>query len=143
MNEGRSLSLSLNIPIYNGGSNRATIRQSVSRRRAAVEALERTARSVERVTRDAYMAVQSNISRIEALEQALESSRAALRATEAGFEVGDRTSADIVRAQNVVTSAETSYSVARYEYLIAVLSLKQASGNLSAMDLADIDVWLE
>jgi outer membrane protein len=141
--EGSGVSLSLSVPIYNGGSNRSAIRQSVFRRRAATEALERTTRQVIRMTRDAYLAVISDISRVQALAQAVESSRAALRATEAGFDVGQRTSADIVRAQNAVTLSETAYSVARYDYLIDVLRLKQATGDLSVADLADIDAWLE
>ena len=51
------------------------------------ETLERIARQTERQTRDAYLGVISEISRVQALRQALESSRTALRATEAGLPV--------------------------------------------------------
>ena len=85
----------------------------------------------------------SEISRVDALRQALESSQTALLATQAGEEVGQRTVVDVVNAQNNVRRAETTYAQARYEYLLNVLRLKQASGSLTQDDLAEIDGWLE
>jgi outer membrane protein len=138
-----SISLNLSVPIFNGGLNRSRIEQSVYRHRAAIESLERVARQTERLTRDAYLGVTSEISRVQALRQALESSRTALLATQAGFDVGQRTGVDVVNAQNNVRRAETTYAGARYEYLINLLRLKQAAGSLSEQDLAQVDGWLE
>jgi len=141
--ESNSLNLSFSLPIFNGGANRSRIQQSVYRHRAAIESVERIARQTERLTRDAYLGVTSEISRVDALRQALESSRTALLATQAGEEVGQRTVVDIVNAQNNVRRAETSYAGARYEYLLNILRLKQAAGSLSVTDLEEIDNWLE
>lgn len=141
--ESRSLSLNLNVPIFNGGANRSRIQQSVYRHRASIETLERIARQTERQTRDAYLGVTSEISRVQALAQALESSRTALLATQAGFEVGQRTGVDVVNAQNNVRRAETAYAGSRYDYLMNLLRLKQAAGSLSEADLVEIDDWLE
>jgi outer membrane protein len=136
-------SINFQMPVFTGGLNRSRIQQSVFRHRAAVESLERVARQTERQTRDAYLGVISEISRVQALRQALESSRTALLATQAGEEVGQRTAVDVVNAQNNVRRAETSYAGARYEYLLNVLRLKQASGSLAEEDLVEIDGWLE
>ena len=141
--ESNSISLNLSMPIFTGGANRSRIQQSVYRHRASIESLERIARQTERLTRDAYLGVTSEISRVQALRQALESSRTALLATQAGFEVGQRTGVDVVNAQNNVRRAETTYAGARYEYLLNLLRLKQAAGSLSELDLAEIDTWLE
>jgi len=141
--ESDSVSLNLTVPIFNGGMNRSRIQQSVYRHRAALETVERIARQTERLTRDAYLGVTSEISRVEALRQALDSSQLALVATVAGEEVGQRTGVDVVNAQNDVRQAETTYATARYEYLLNILRLKQAAGGLSAEDLAEIDGWLE
>jgi outer membrane protein len=138
-----SISLNLNVPVFNGGLNRSRIEQSVFRHRAAIESLERVARQTERLTRDAYLGVTSEISRVGATRQALESARTALLATQAGFDVGQRTGVDVVNAQNTVRRNETTYASARYEYLINLLRLKQAAGSLSELDLAQIDGWLE
>ncbi len=54
---------------------------SVYLHRAARERLERANRETERAARDAYLGVLSEISRVRALREALESSRTALQAT--------------------------------------------------------------
>ncbi|HUF74258.1 MAG TPA: TolC family outer membrane protein [Gammaproteobacteria bacterium] len=141
--ESESIQLSLSIPIFSGGANRSRVQQSVYRHRATVETVERFARQAERLTRDAYLGVTSEINRVQALRQALESSRTALLATQAGEEVGQRTAVDVVNAQNSVRRAETQYAASRYEYLLNILRLKQAAGSLSAADLVEIDAWLE
>jgi outer membrane protein len=131
------------MPIFNGGLNGSRIDQAVYRHRAALQSLERVARQTERLTRDAYLGVTSEISRVAATRQALESARTALLATQAGFEVGQRTGVDVVNAQNTVRRAETTYAGSRYDYLINLLRLKQAAGSLSEADLVEIDNWLE
>jgi outer membrane protein len=141
--ESSSISLGLSVPIFSGGANRSRIQQSVYRHRASIESVERVARQTERLTRDAYLGVTSEISRVQALRQALESSELALVATQAGEEVGQRTGVDVVNAQNTLRRAETTYTTARYEYLLNILRLKQAAGSLSVTDLAEIDDWLE
>lgn len=141
--DSASISLSLSVPIFNGGANGSRVRQAVQQRRAAIESVERVARQTERQTRDAYLGVTSEISRVQALQQALESAQLALQATEAAEEVGQRTRVDVVNALNSVRRAETQYASARYEYLMNILRLKQAAGSLSESDLIEIDDWLE
>ena len=141
--QGRSWTLDLRFPIYTGGLNRSRIQQSVYQQRAASETLERIARQTERQARDAYLGVISEISRVRALRQAVESNRTALRATEAGFEVGTQTTVDVLASQNNLLDAETRYSRSRYDYMINVLRLKQAAGDLTEADVAQVDGWLE
>ena len=111
--------------------------------RAATETLQRIARQTERQARDSYLGVISEISRVRALRQAVESNRTALRATEAGFEVGTQTTVDVLAAQNNLRRVETTYSRSRYDYLLNVLALKQAAGSLAVGDIEQIDGWLQ
>jgi outer membrane protein len=141
--DSASISLSLNVPIFNGGANGSRVRQAVQQRRVTIETVERIARQTERQTRDAYLGVVSEISRVEALRQALQSTQTALESTQAAEEVGQRTRVDVVNALNAVRRAETTYASARYEYLMNILRLKQAAGSLTESDLAEIDDWLE
>ncbi len=143
MPEGRSWSLNLSFPLYTGGLNRSRVQQSVYQHRAATEALERIARQTERQTRDAYLGVISEISRVRALRQAVESNSTALRATEAGFEVGTQTTVDVLASQNNLRRAETTYSRSRYDYILNILRLKQAAGSLSEADVEQVDGWLQ
>jgi outer membrane protein len=141
--EGYNWSFDLRFPIYTGGFNRSKIQQSVYQHRSATEALQRVARQTERETRDAYLGVISEISRVRALRQAVESAGTALRATEAGFEVGTQTTVDVLAAQNNLRRVETTYSRSRYDYLLNVLALKQAAGSLEITDIEQIDGWLQ
>jgi outer membrane protein len=118
------------------------VREAVYLHRAARERLERTARETERETRDAYLGVLSELSRVQALRQALESSRTALQATEAGYEVGTRTAVDVLDSRRRLAEAETNYARSRYDYLINVVRLKLAAGILKQDDVVEINQWL-
>ncbi len=137
-----SIALQVTVPIYSGGAVSSRVREQVYRHRASRERLERTARETERATRDAYLGVNSEISRVQALRQAVESSRTALEAAEAGFEVGTRTTVDVLDARRRLLEAETSYARSRYDYIINIIQLKQAAGSLSREDLTEINGWL-
>ncbi len=140
--ESDTLSLQFALPIFSGGSTSARVQQAVYLHRASRERLERTARETERQTRDAYLGVITDISRVQALKQAFESAKTALKATEAGFDVGTRTTVDVLDARRSVFIAETAYLRSRYDYLINGLRLKQAAGTLTTDDIAQIDSLL-
>ncbi len=141
--ETDSISLQLSLPIFSGGQTSARVQQAVYRHRASRERLERTQRETEQQTRDAYLGVISDISRVTALKQALESSRTALKASEAGYEVGTRTAVDVLDAKRKTFVAEALYLRSRYDYLINGLRLKQAAGTLAVDDLAQVDTLLK
>ena len=85
----------------------------------------------------------AEMSRVEALEQAVQSSRTALEATQAGFDVGTRTIVDVLDSQFNLYRAITLFYQARYDYLMNALRLKQAAGNLQIQDLEEIDRFLK
>ncbi|MDH4125566.1 MAG: TolC family outer membrane protein [Gammaproteobacteria bacterium] len=137
-----SIGIQFSIPIFTGGANRSNVREAVYLHSAAREQLQRVTRETERQTRDAYLGVLSEISRVEALQQAVQSSTTALEATQAGFDVGTRTIVDVLDSQFALYRAITLFYQARYDYLMNYLRLKQAAGDLSIADLEEIDRWL-
>ncbi len=137
-----SISLQLNIPIFSGGNTSSIVRQSVYQHRAARERVERVARETERSTRDAYDAVLSQIARVRALRRAVQSNEKALQASQAGFEVGTRTTVDVLNARQELFRARTDYARTRYDYIVNVLRLKQAAGSLSVQDINEVNAWL-
>jgi len=137
------IALQLTVPIFAGGGPSSKVREAVYRHRAAREKLERTARATERETRDSYLGVISEISRVQALKQGLESSRTALAATEAGYEVGTRTAVDVLLARQRLFDAQTNYARARYDYVLNVLSLEKASGTLDESRVTRVNAWLD
>jgi len=138
-----SISVQFNLPIFSGGTTSSRVREAVYLHRASFEQLQRVTRETERQTRDAYLGVMSEMSRVQALEQAVKSSRTALEATQAGFDVGTRTIVDVLDSQFNLYRAITLFYQSRYDYLINVLLLKQAAGNLQIQDLEKIDQWLK
>ncbi len=140
--EGTRVSLQLTVPIFSSGATSSRVRQAEFRHIAARERLERTARETERETRDAYLGVNSEMARVQSLKQAVESARTALQATEAGYEVGTRTSVDVLDARRRLFEAETNYSRSRYDYLLNVLRLRFAAGTLDGQGLTEINSLL-
>lgn len=141
--ESDSISLQLNVPIFQGGYVNSKTREAAYRHTESKELLEQTRRAVLRQTRDAYLGVQAGISRVKAFDQAVKSSEKALEATEAGFEVGTRTIVDVLVSQSQLYRAKRDYSRARYDYILNTLSLKQAAGTLQELDVKLINSWIE
>ena len=137
-----SVGVRLSLPIYSGGSILSRTRESRHRYQRALDVLERERRRAQRETRDAYLGVNSGISRVHALEQAVRSSQTAAEAIEAGFQVGTRTSVDVLDAQRDLFRARRDLSEARYGYILNVLRLKRAAGVLSEDDLRLVSAWL-
>lgn len=138
-----AIALSLNVPIFASGATQSRVRQSVYLHRAARERVERVTRETERAARDSFLGVTTNISRVQALKQAYESSLTALQATEAGYEVGTRTTVDVLQSRRTVYSAQTQYLRSKYDYILSVIQLKQAAGTLSEQDIVEINGWLK
>lgn len=140
--EVAELSLQLALPLYTGGQIRASVAQAKAQSRAAEQQLLVQERTTTQQTRDAYRGVEASISRVQALNQALLSTRQSAEAIEAGFRAGTRTSVDVLEALRDTFSALSDYSGARYDYIINSLNLKAASGSLSEDDLFAINRFL-
>jgi outer membrane protein len=138
----RSIGLQITFPIYSGGAVSSRVRQAVYLQRAAKERVERVARATERGARDSYLGVVSEAARIKALRQALESSGAALEATEAAYEAGTRPAVDVLQARRLWVQTRANFSHSRYDYLINVLKLQQAAGILSDQSLGSVNALL-
>jgi outer membrane protein len=137
--DNNSISLNLNVPIYSGGAVSAQTAQARYRFVAASEDLELAYRSTVRSVRSAYNDVIAATSTIRALQQAVVSADSALKATEAGFDVGTRTIVDVLNSTRNQFDARQRLASARYDFISAILDLKRASGNLTEQDLVDIN----
>lgn len=140
--DDKIISLQLNFPFYQGGLISSRSREAEQLYNQALAILEQQRRATTRQTRDAYLSVTSGIAQVKAAKQALESTRTALEATQAGFEVGTRTTIDVLNSQQAVFGAERDYARARYDYILSTLQLKQAAGSLSVEDLKKVNALL-
>lgn len=137
-----SISLQLNVPLYQGGAVNSLTRAAAFRLTQAKELLELQKRATERQTRNSFLSVIANISQVKALKQALASSKVALEATQAGFEVGTRTAVDVLDSQRELFGARRDYAQVRYNYVIETIRLKYAAGTLSVLEIEQLNPWL-
>jgi len=137
--DSSSIGINLSVPIYAGGGIEAGVRVAQANYVEVSQALEQSHRSVVRQVRSSFNNVNSQMSVIRALEQAVISAQSALQATEAGFEVGTRTIVDVLLSTRNLFDAQRNLAGARYDYILAQLQLKQAAGNLTEQDLLAIN----
>ena len=137
-----SIGVELNLPIYQGGLTSSRVREAVANQEKARQDLENATREAGLQARQAWLNVNSGIARVQALEQALVSTKAQLDSTKLGLDVGVRTNLDVLDAEQQVLSARRDLAGARYAYLLSALALKAAVGALSPADLAELDQHL-
>ncbi len=133
------IGVELNVPLYQGGLVNSRTRQARSRFQEATELLQQEIRAAEFETRNAYRGVVTDIAQVKALSQSLESTKIAVEAEEAGFEVGTRTIVDVLNAQREKFLAKLTYSRARYLYVVDQLRLKKAAGILDGEDILEVN----
>ncbi|MBU1224312.1 MAG: TolC family outer membrane protein [Gammaproteobacteria bacterium] len=138
-----SIGVELNLPIYQGGLTSSRVREAVANQERARQDLENATREASLQARQAYLNVSSGVARVQALEQALVSTRAQLDSTRLGLDVGVRTNLDVLDAEQQVLSARRDLAGARYDYLLSRLALKAAVGSLNPADLTEIDQLLK
>ncbi len=136
------IGIQLNVPIYQGGAVVSRTREASYRLDEAMQNEEEQRRFIVRQTRESYNGVISGISRVQALKQAVISNEKALESTQAGYEVGTRTTVDVLNARRNLFSARRDYARSRYDYILDTLRLKQAAGIVTVEDLQQINTWL-
>jgi outer membrane protein len=140
--DNSTASLQLSWSLFEGGGTQSRITQAREWLRASRQYLEQSKRATQASVRNSYRGVLSGISRVNALKQAVVSNKSALRAAEAGYEVGTRTTVDVLDARRNLFRAQRDYAKARYDYLIETLNLDLAAGTLTSEHLNSIGKWM-
>lgn len=137
-----SIGLSLDYPIYNGGSTLAQTRQARYQYVNASAALEYTYRSMVNQTSQAYLTILSMISQIKADKISIKSAEASYKATQLGYIAGTQPMLNVMQDLSNVYQARQQYADDQYTYILNIVTLKQAAGTLDFNDLAEINRWL-
>ena len=132
----------LNWPLFAGFAVQNRVRETLSLEDKALADLDNARRTVAQATRTAYFGVQSGHGQVTALEAAEQSSLTALEANRLGYQVGVRINIDVLNAQSQLYQTRRDLARARYDVLVGLLRLKQASGTLSGDDLVPIEQLL-
>ncbi len=135
-------SIRLDVPLYSGGAISANRRKAAQEFNASREQRINLTRNTVTSARSLHMTVVSDVSRVAARKQSIVSSKSALDATQAGYEVGTRNVVDVLNAQNTLFAAQRDYANSRYDYIVNVLRLKEEAGLLSPQDVYNLDSYL-
>ncbi len=140
--KGNFVGLQFELPLFQGGAVLSQTREARHEYKGRLDNLEQSRRLAQRNARTFFRGVVDSISRVKSLNQQSISTRKAQEAIEAGFQVGTRTSVDVLDAQRNSNESVRDYKSARYDYVIATLRLKEAAGTLSPEDVALVNGWL-
>lgn len=137
-----SIGITFEMPIFSGGATMSQVEQAQYNYVSFSEKLESANRSVINKVRSSFNNISAAISSIKAYEQSVISAQSSLNATESGYEVGTRTIVDVLTATTQLYNSKKQLSDAKYDYLISLLTLKNAIGTLTADDLIQLNNML-
>lgn len=138
-----SFALRLSVPIYSGGRTSGQRRQAQQQYMQSQELYNKSQRDTIQSARALHLTVTTDVAQVKARKQAITSSKSALEATQAGYEVGTRNLVDVLVAQRTLYQAQRNYDNARYNYVTNMLRLKEVAGNLTPADIQQLNQWLD
>ena len=139
----RLIGVQLSVPLYTGGMRSARQQEALRGIDKAQAQADRTGQQVAQQTRAAWLGLTVGAGRINALAQALASSGSRLDATRLGRQVGDRTTLDLLNAENDAASAELTLLQARIELLMNRLRLAALAGRLDERWLRSVNASVQ
>ena len=136
------LGLSMNLPLYTGGYRSAKLQEAVSAQAQAEAEYELAVQQTQQQARSVWLALQTGPARLSALQAAWKASAARLDATRLGRQVGDRTTLDLLQAENDAAQTELAWLRAQTELLQTRLQLDALTGSLSVQSLQGLNAQL-
>lgn len=138
-NHSLSVGVQLTIPLFTGGMRNAKYEEAIALEEQAKDETEAMRIRAGQQARAAWLGVTVGKSKVKAIEQALHSSKVKLDATELGREVGDRTTLDVLNAEQEYYGTRTELFRARYQTLLSFLNLAATAGALDEQRLAEVN----
>ena len=137
-----SVALQLKIPLYLAGTTHLRTEQAGYQYNQSESLLEEARRAASADATSAFLDISSGVSQVEALFDAIRAGESALEAKEEGFNAGLTTNLDVLDAQRDLSQSKTDYLRARYTYILSVLQLESATGDLNDNDVKRVNNWL-
>ncbi len=137
INDGLSnaATVTLNVPLFQGGAPAARVRQAQARQSSALETAISTERSVIAQTRSAYANFVSAQRVIESSRVAVNANRLSLEGVRAENSVGTRTILDILNAEQELLNSQVQLVTAERDAYVAGFTLLAVMGRGEAEDL--------
>jgi outer membrane protein len=137
------IGVQLTVPLYSGGYRSAREDETLRLAEKATAEGEQRAQQVALQTRAAWLGLTVGASRMSALAEALKATRSRLEATRIGRQVGERTTQELLNAENDAAVAELALQQARVALLLDRLRLAALAGRLDEMQLQAVNASLQ
>lgn len=138
-NNSKSVMLSFNMPLYEGGQTASLNRRAAADLIAAQQSErglnDELAASVEKE----FGNVTAQVVKINALKKFVETNELLVKATEKSVGAGVRTNVDVLNAESRLFEARLKLTSARIDYLQALVNLRAAAGAVQDDELQKID----
>ncbi|MEI7514349.1 MAG: TolC family protein [Betaproteobacteria bacterium] len=138
----RVLGVQWSMPVFTGGLRDARQQEALRLLDQAQAALEQARQQTSQQVHSVWLALQTGPARLAALQAAQAASTARLDATELGRQVGDRTTLDLLQAQNDASAAALALVTARTELLLGRLQLGALATALDDAQLGVVNAQL-
>ncbi|MGI3775668.1 MAG: TolC family outer membrane protein [Janthinobacterium lividum] len=134
-NTGAQVTVNLSLPIYQGGSEYAAVRQARQTALASQRAVDDAKRQALQQATQAYETYVAAKSTIESTRAQIKANRIALNGVEREAIVGSRTTLDVLNAQQLLLSSQTTLVQNLSSVVTASYGVASAIGRLTARDL--------
>jgi outer membrane protein len=105
--------------------------------------VERARQQIGQQTQSAWLGLRTGTARVQALAESLKATQARLDATRLGRKVGDRTTLDLLNAENDASSSELALLQATVDVLLSQLRLHALAGELDETQLVAVNAQLQ
>nr|WP_268944852.1 TolC family protein [Pseudomonas sp. KNUC1026] len=122
--------LSLDIPLYRGGSTSASVRKATANLAGAQADYDAERQQLTEDVETDYMGVVAGFAKCKALQRAVESNQKALISTEKGYQGGVRSTVDILDAQQRLFEARRDLLNSKLDMLTSYVSLHVRTGQM-------------
>ncbi len=127
-NLGYSTVASLQIPIFNWGSDRSKVKQAELRRDQSRVELSFAHRQLVSHLRQLYSEAEASRTEMESLASSAELAADSMRLTTLRYQAGESTVLEVVDAQNTLTQARNAYDDGQARFRVAVANLQTLTG---------------
>jgi len=133
------IGIQLSLPLFTGGLRNAREEEAMRLVDKAAADLERTRQEVAQQVRAAWLGLSVGALRVQALAEGHSASVARRDATQLGLEVGQRTTLDLLNAENDAAFAQLSLAQSRVGLLLDQLRLAALTGQLDEAALRSVN----
>lgn len=131
--DAAAVGVTLRIPVFNGFSTKAKIRQANVDLMKNREDIRNTSQSLNVAFENAKIQIRNSINTINSQRENVRLAQEIYNSTQNNYNNGLASLTDLLDAENALTSAQSNYSQALLNYKVAEIQLIKSNGNIKSL----------